>query len=1532
MKVSGIFKKVAKGIGIAVGSVIALFFMLAVAIYLPPVQEVLKNWLCDYLSEETGMKVRVERVRLSFPLDLLAEEMSAVDKGDTVVAANQLLLDVKMLPLIWGDVDLNGFELRKARINTKDFISDVRVEGQFTLLAIDKPSVAGLLDKKVDVNRVRFKDSDFKIILSDTAQQDTTPSEPVEWRFAVNKIDIKNSRIYLQLPGDSMRITAEISKMLAEGSDIDLKNEAYKVKSLMLVAPSLAYDIPYEKPVKGFDPNHLLMTSVDARFSDFAFDKKGLNVDLSHLGLKEKSGLAIEKLSGAVHYDSTRVDVRNGHLRTPYSEFDLSCALPFSAFEENGMGNMELKLDGTLDKRDVKVFAGDAIADFDKVYPDKPIDIKARLEGTMQRLAIDYCHLTMPGNMNITLSGTANELTSDLRRNGRLHYMMDCKDLGFVKAFIPRDLQKTLTIPRNLKLGGDLAFYGNKYDLTQNTLYCGKGSLSFTGTFNAKDMSYQGKVVSRQFPLQLFLPGQGLSPLTAQLDVKGRGTDFLHNGTNVSTDAVIGSFTYSGISLNNVRLKANLIGPKADGQFLVHNSWLNTVMNFTAEQSGDVINGTLQGSVTELALNMGIADTSMNAAERDMRLMMDVDLKGFYNSRTSAMGAAGTISHLNAITPTKGYPGMDVKFMAGTSPDSTHVAVKSGDLVMFLKSMESLDNIIGGVSKFADEFTEKLMAAQLNHDTLKTMLPNVDLYMRAGTYNPLQQLANMYGYSFDSLRADVHTSRTDGLAADIDVEALKIDALLFDKTCLVITQDAEAIRMNASVENTSRKNPNKFKAYVDGALMSDGFSVLANFVDKDGRQGLNIGTRVTLDGVGGMSFKLIPEVSTLAFRKFTVNSDNFVTIDSAGIITANVNLKADDNTALQLFSVENPDAEQDITLVLNHLNLRDLSQVVPMMPPMAGLINGDVRILKQGGIVTATASLNSSDLVYDGTHLGALETNLFYAPEDNSHYVNGEIMTGGQLVATLDGQYHDEDNGILDATLTLEEFPCNMLNPLMGDDGTFALRGAINGEVSVKGPTSSLVFDGNLKSDSVFAYSELYGFDLRMEDRDIVIDNGKVMLDKVHFFSAKSENPLTIDGSVDFSDMDNMLMDLTIKAKDFELINAKKTKKSLVYGNVSVDMDAVLKGRSSLMVLRGTLSILGKTNVTYVLTDTPLEVEDQFAGLVEFVDFNETDDDEEEEQMPMEGLFVDMVVVVNDKAHLHCDMSADGKSYLDCTGGGQLKLRMFPNGMLNLTGRYNINDGQMKYTLPFIPLKTFEFQEGSYIVFNGEATNPTLNITAMEKTKAAVTDDGGASRMVNFNVGVAITRQVSNMGLEFLIEAPDDGAVQGEIATMSTETKQRTAVAMLATGIYLSSGNSAGFMANNALNAFLDNEIQNIAGNALKTIDFSVGVQGNTTLSGETQTDYTYQFSKKLWNDRVKFVIGGKVSTGASDNSSSQSFVDNISLEYQISKNSTRYIRIFYDNDTRDALEGSYSSAGAGYIFRRKTNDFGELLLFKKRK
>jgi hypothetical protein len=32
---------------------------------------------------------------------------------------------------------------------------------------------------------------------------------------------------------------------------------------------------------------------------------------------------------------------------------------------------------------------------------------------------------------------------------------------------------------------------------------------------------------------------------------------------------------------------------------------------------------------------------------------------------------------------------------------------------------------------------------------------------------------------------------------------------------------------------------------------------------------------------------------------------------------------------------------------------------------------------------------------------------------------------------------------------------------------------------------------------------------------------------------------------------------------------------------------------------------------------------------------------------------------------------------------------------IRLTGRYTLNDGEMKYSLPIIPLKTFDIQDGS---------------------------------------------------------------------------------------------------------------------------------------------------------------------------------------------------------------------------------------------
>lgn len=207
-------------------------------------------------------------------------------------------------------------------------------------------------------------------------------------------------------------------------------------------------------------------------------------------------------------------------------------------------------------------------------------------------------------------------------------------------------------------------------------------------------------------------------------------------------------------------------------------------------------------------------------------------------------------------------------------------------------------------------------------------------------------------------------------------------------------------------------------------------------------------------------------------------------------------------------------------------------------------------------------------------------------------------------------------------------------------------------------------------------------------------------------------------------------------------------------------------------------------------------------------------------------------------------------------------------------------------------------------------------------------------RAVVFDVGLKLTKPLDQMGLEFTIEAPEDLAVQNTLASMSKEQRSKAAVAMMATGMFIADNASAGsgFKANNALNAFLQNEIQSIAGKALKTVDISLGVETGTSSVGTVTTDYSFQFAKRFWNDRISVIIGGRVSAGKEADNSAESIINNVSIEYKINPGATRYARIFYERDTTDPLEGLLTKTGIGYSVRKKTDRFGDLFIFWRKK
>lgn len=679
----------------------------------------------------------------------------------------------------------------------------------------------------------------------------------------------------------------------------------------------------------------------------------------------------------------------------------------------------------------------------------------------------------------------------------------------------------------------------------------------------------------------------------------------------------------------------------------------------------------------------------------------------------------------------------------------------------------------------------------------------------------------------------------------------------------------------------------------------------------------------------GIKIHLLDNNPILGYKKFNVNADNYVNLGADRRVSAKLQLMADDGTGVHIYSNdENIEALQDITIGLNKFDLEKVLTVIPYMPDITGIMNGDFHVIQTTDEFSVSASLAVNNMTYERSRMGNLSTEFVYMPlADGTHAVSAVLSNDDKQIAELSGTYGSDGN--IDVDVTMSRMPMRLLNGFIPDK-IIRFKGYADGGIAVKGPLSRPLANGEIKLDSCYMRSAQYGVQLRFEDKPIRIVGSNILFEDFKMF-ASNNNPLTINGNMDFADFSAMNMDLSMVARNLRIIDSKENRRSIAYGKAFVDFFATMKGPMERLEMLGRVDVLGTTDMAYILRDSPLSTDNRMEDLVKFVDFNDTIATVVEHK-PISGFKMDLTMNIAQGAHVMCYLNTDHSNYIDLMGGGSLRFQYSFTGDISLTGRYTLDNGEMKYSLPIIPLKTFTIQDGSYIEFTGDPMNPKLNITATERTKANVSSGGNQERTVEFDCGVVITKSLADMGLEFTLSAPEDVTINSELQSMSVEQRGRLAVTMLTTGMYLADGNTGNFSMNDALNSFLQSEINNITGSALRTLDLSFGMDNSTDASGTSHTDYSFKFSKRFWNNRIRIVVGGKVSTGAEVTNQNESFFDNVTFEYRLGKSSDKYVKLYYDNNAYDWLEGTTREYGVGFTWRRSLQSLNEMFSFMKKK
>lgn len=1521
-----IMKKVLRWIGIALLIPITLVILVVILIYTPPVQNLLKQRALEYAAQATGFGIEIERIRLTFPLKLTAEGIRVISGNDTLANAERLDLHVKLLPLFRSQVDVNGITLTNAHINSADLVDGMLINGSIGELFVRSRGIS-LNTQEALVNNVDLKNANIILALNDTTEAETdTTSTPLNWKILVENVSIDQVAFELQMPADTLDLMAFIRSASLDDIEVDLKEQLYMLSQIRIENSSVDYNSGNSPPTTdGLDPSHIMVRNFNASLDSVHYRGMSIGAIINDITLVERSGLEVSSLRGTFQTNDSIINVPSLSLQTPHSYIDLAARASWSLVRNQQDGDLTANLTADIGKEDVFLFTGRISDEFQRQYPFRPIMIVADVDGNMQRATINEFRAELPGAFRISASGELEAIMDSINRRASVTLDGETGNLNFVLAMLDAQTRQQFAIPQNIRLNGTANLAGSAITADM-TLAESTGRIRVNGAYDMALETYRAALNIDSLQLHHFMPRDSFYSVTASANVNGTGFDIFSPRTRINADLTVNHFEYGQYIISGIDMLAALQSSNANVTLNSNNPLLNL-------QAG--INGLIQRNLVEATVNLNVVNVDLYALQmidRPLDVAFKLNMEGASNLNLNHSLSA-TIADMRLRSQNNNYYPKNITLNANTTPDTTTAVVNAGDLLFWARATGSLRQIADQATQLSRELMAQIDERSIDQNRLKAVMPNLYVHLNAGRENPLNHYLQTINMGFRGMALDVFTSPADGLYGDANIFSFNRDSLQFDTIRVALRQDTTAIRLAATVANNAANRNITFRASLDGEVRDSTARALLRYYNADEQMGVELGVLATLMD-NGILINLLPEQPTFVYRPYTLNPDNYIFIGNNRRVQADITLLDENGSGLRLYSLPSDTTTvlQDIAVELRQINIGNIAQVVPYMPDVNGILSAEVHYTQTQTTMQVAADVELDNFAYQGNTMGNVHLEGVYLPgETGDHHIDALLSYEGSQVLQVGGVYYTSQGGGLDANATLEHFPLNVANFFI-PNGIAQLTGDLDGQLSVQGQLNTPQVNGQIALDSVFVLLPQYGIRFRMDDHPLRIEESVLHFDNFNIYT-NSPNPFVVAGNVNFANLSAINADMSLNATDYEILNAERTSESILFGRVVIDLTSTIRGPIDGLTIRGGINIQGVTNATYILTDSPLVTQDRLGQMVTFVDFRDSTRvmQEEEPSLSLGGMDMLMTVSIDDAARVRVDITGDGSSYVEVQGGGDLSLQYTALDGLQLSGRYTLLGGSLRYTLiPFLA-REFSIQEGSYVQWSGNVMDPYINLTAINHVRASVRESDGSSRNVAFNASLLINNTLEDLQLVFGLDAPEDLTIRNELAGMSEEERSKQAVAMMITGTYMGPS-GGGNMGGNALNSLLQGAIQGVAGSALKTIDITLGVEQSGN-SANPQTDYSFTFSRRFWNDRVNIIIGGTVSTGANAaQADRQSFIDNVAIEYRLDNTGRRYIRLFHHTSYDNILDGEIMETGVGAVFRRKVARLKDLFSFRRRR
>lgn len=1546
-----------------VGLLMLLLGMLQV-LYTEWFQDELRVAFVERVNTTQDVKITLDKFEVDFPLNLNIEGLSIVERqNDTLLATKKLNANVGIFPLLKGIVAVDEAKLNGGRFRLGNVDSAMMMNLKADKLNLSGAKVA-LKSNEIGLNIADVEDGRVDLIIkNDTTPSPTDTTESTPWKIKAQNLNLKDFGYFMSIESTidtlntyfvdahvsnvnidlgSQRIGVELlsakeldAKYIASNDTVETVEEAnepskpwtIEVDSIDLSKSKALYALAGVEPMPGIDFSYIQIDSVELKIASFYNQASDITIPIKWLKATERCGVELQG-KGTFAINDGLIYFRQFDISTDNSQLAVDGMLGTSERIENmkltlvGGGNVGVGDVAKMFPLYEPVFKG--MPNHDKVM----IDIN--VAGAVNDMTINKLQVDVAGRANVDAKGYVANITDFNKMRGIVDLTGEIIDADFVNAIIADDADDSFVLPV-MTLSG-------KMNINPGIIvgavkaHTSTGDLALDAKWNNHKEAYNVDLLMEEFPIDAFLPRMGVENVSGRLVADGQYFDPFKPNMHTDAELRIDKIKYQGVEYDDIDAKIVLKEQIAQLVAQSRNRGADFTLNANCRFDESTLEWDMNADVNAFDLH------AFDLMEQRATAMAVFNSKGVLDVKNRKIRGMLQIDEVDWRSDSLNLSVKDINTKLLATDSTINMALRNKDMFAFLSTNEQFDSITTKINRVTDVVTTQIDTRKIDVEQIQRAMPRFNLDVRAGSNNLLSEYLASTEQSFK--RLTLKASNDSMINVSANVLQYKMGTTAIDTINFNANQYDKILMYHASIGNKPGTLDEFARVTLDGYLADDLVSAHLQQQNIAGKEGYNIGALAQV-GDSLVRFELFPETPMLAYKLWDINDDNFIEYNMATYhVDANVEMK-NATSSVNIYTEHNHEhdsigAQEDVIMKIKNLKLAELIAFNPYAPPIKGDMSADMRVNWGDGRLNGKGLLSLEDFAVGKERVGTFVADLGVTTDKSGQIkADASLMVDGEKTMTLAGYLNDSTSVspvMLD--LSVIHFPLKVLNPLLPQN-IASLSGMLNGEMKIIGSSEAPIFNGSLDFDSTAVMVMMTGTPLNFSNVKIpIVDN--VVSFNDFAISGVNKNPLTVNGTVDISNLSSPQIDLKLKARDMQIVGSNKSRRADVYGKGFVDFDAKVKGNLSYLDVDASVNLLGGSNVTYIIPDATSTIASYNTDdMVKFVRFSDTAVVNETQQtIEAMSINLDVALIVSEGTTINVDLSADGKNKVQLQGSGTLNYSLNELEDSRLTGRYTINKGFVRYTPPLMSEKLFNFNDGSYVAFNGDMLNPILSLSAVDNIKANVTQEGQDSRLVDFDVKLSVTNTLNNMNVAFDLSTPDDITIANELSSMSAEQRANQAMNMLLYNVYTgvnSKGNTD--LSGNPLYSFVESKLNTWAANNIGFVDVSFGIdQYDKTKDGAKSktTSYSYKVSKTLFNDRFKIVVGGNYSTDAdADENFSQNLINDISFEYMLNRSGSMYVKLFRQVGFESILEGEVTQTGVGFVYKRKLSSLRDL--FKKK-